>query len=86
MARIWNYATAFDIDWSPLTRAPKDKVLLPILGETMRRGIESGYPAGLRHGGFIVTYFQHLGFVVPNPGKGPILRPGKLTALGGGAG
>ncbi len=60
------YATAFDIDWSPLKRELEDKVLLPILGEQYGTVLENQqirlvYDAG----GFVMTYFEHRCPVAP---------------------
>jgi (1->4)-alpha-D-glucan 1-alpha-D-glucosylmutase len=54
------YATAFDIDWSPLKRELEDKVLLPILGEQYGTVLEN-QDICLRYenGGFVITYFDH---------------------------
>ena len=55
-----HYATAFDIDWSPLKRELEDKVLLPILGEQYGTVLEN-QDIILRYesGGFVITYFDH---------------------------
>jgi (1->4)-alpha-D-glucan 1-alpha-D-glucosylmutase len=60
------YATAFDIDWSPLKRELEDKVLLPILGEQYGTVLEN-QEICLRYdaGGFVITYFDHKFPVAP---------------------
>ena len=54
------YATAFDIDWSPLKRELDGKVLLPILGEQYGKVLEN-QDICLRYedGCFVITYFDH---------------------------
>ncbi|MGC3976346.1 MAG: malto-oligosyltrehalose synthase [Nitrospira sp.] len=79
------YATAFDIDWSPLKRELEDKVLLPILGEQYGAVLEN-QDIRLVHenGGFIVTYFQHRFPVAPQSWEGILsFRLDELTALVG---
>ncbi len=54
------YATAFDIDWSPLKRELEDKVLLPILGEQYGTVLENqDICLAYEGGGFVITYFEH---------------------------
>ncbi|MCW5798601.1 MAG: Malto-oligosyltrehalose synthase [Nitrospira sp.] len=65
------YATAFDIDWSPLKRELEDKVLLPILGEQYGAVLENQeIRLVYEDGGFIVTYFQHRFPVAPQSWEG----------------
>lgn len=65
------YATAFDIDWSPLKRELEDKVLLPVLGEQYGAVLEKQEIRLLRtDGGFVVTYFQHTFPIAPQSWKG----------------
>jgi (1->4)-alpha-D-glucan 1-alpha-D-glucosylmutase len=54
------YATAFDIDWTPLKRELESKVLLPILGEQYGKVLEN-QDIRLRYEGgcFVITYFDH---------------------------
>ncbi len=60
------YATAFDIDWSPLKRELEDKVLLPVLGEQYGAVLENQEIRLLyADGRFAVTYFQHTFPVAP---------------------
>ncbi|MBA5876114.1 MAG: malto-oligosyltrehalose synthase [Nitrospira sp. CR1.2] len=54
------YASAFDIDWTPLKRELNGKVLLPILGEQYGTALEQqDIRLACEDGGFVVTYFQH---------------------------
>ena len=54
------YATAFDIDWSPLKRELEDKVLLPILGEQYGTVLENqDIRLVYENGGFVITYYDH---------------------------
>lgn len=54
------YATAFDIDWSPLKRELEDKVLLPILGEQYGTVLENQeIRLVYEGGGFVITYYDH---------------------------
>ncbi len=65
------YATAFDIDWSPLKRELEDKVLLPVLGEQYGAVLENQHIRLLyAGGGFVVTYFQHTFPIAPQSWKG----------------
>lgn len=65
------YATAFDIDWSPLKRELADKVLLPILGEQYGTVLEN-QDICLRYegGGFVITYYDHRFPVAPKSWSG----------------
>jgi len=65
------YATAFDIDWSPLKRELEDKVLLPILGEQYGTVLEN-QEICLRYegGGFVITYFDHKFPIAPKSWNG----------------
>ncbi|HNA85665.1 MAG TPA: malto-oligosyltrehalose synthase, partial [Nitrospira sp.] len=76
------YATAFDIDWSPLKRELEDKVLLPILGEQYGAVLENqDIRLVYENGGFIVTYFQHRFPVAPQSWEGILsFRLEELTA------
>ena len=54
------YASAFDIDWTPLKRELNDKVLLPILGEQYGTALErQDIRLVCEDGGFVVTYFHY---------------------------
>lgn len=54
------YASAFDVDWTPLKRELNDKVLLPILGEQYGTALEQqDIRLVCEDGGFVVTYFHH---------------------------
>lgn len=60
------YATAFDIDWSPLKRELQDKVLLPILGDQYGAVLENqDIRLVFEDGGFVITYFEHKFPVAP---------------------
>lgn len=76
------YATAFDIDWSPLKRELEDKVLLPVLGEQYGAVLENQDIRLLyENGGFVVTYFQHRFPVAPQSWEGILsFRLDELTA------
>jgi (1->4)-alpha-D-glucan 1-alpha-D-glucosylmutase len=53
-------ATSFDIDWRPLKRELRDKVLLPILGDQYGAVLERGeLRLELEEGAFRVQYFEH---------------------------
>lgn len=56
------YADFFDIDWDPPNAALKDKLLVPVLGESYGTALESG-DLKLRYeaetGGFAVFYHEH---------------------------
>ena len=53
------YATAFDIDWSPVKRELEDKVLLPILGDQYGAVLDRGELTLEREGGrFRVRYYE----------------------------
>jgi (1->4)-alpha-D-glucan 1-alpha-D-glucosylmutase len=79
------YATAFDIDWSPLKRELEDKVLLPILGEQYGAVLENqDIRLVYADGGFIVTYFDHRFPVAPQSWEGILsFRLAELTAQAG---
>jgi len=54
------YSAYFDIDWKPLKRELKDKVLLPVLGDQYGRVLERGeMRLGCVDGAFILQYFDH---------------------------
>ncbi|MBS0170669.1 MAG: malto-oligosyltrehalose synthase [Nitrospira sp.] len=54
------YASAFDVDWTPLKRELNHKVLLPILGEQYGAALEhQDIQLVYEEGGFMVAYFQH---------------------------
>ena len=76
------YATAFDIDWSPLKRELEDKVLLPILGEQYGAVLENqDIRLVYADGGFVVTYFDHRFPVAPQSWEGILsFRLHELTA------
>ena len=65
------YATAFDIDWSPLKRELEDKVLLPVLGDQYGAVLENrDIRLAYADGGFVVTYFQHTFPIAPQSWPG----------------
>lgn len=65
------YATAFDIDWSPLKRELADKVLLPILGEQYGTVLENqDICLQYEGGGFVITYYDHRFPVAPKSWSG----------------
>ncbi|HPV83883.1 MAG TPA: alpha-amylase family glycosyl hydrolase, partial [Nitrospira sp.] len=76
------YATAFDIDWSPLKRELEDKVLLPVLGEQYGAVLENqDIRLVYEGGGFVITYFQHRFPVAPQSWEGILsFRLDELTA------
>lgn len=54
------YASAFDVDWTPLKRELTHKVLLPILGEQYGTALEhQDIRLAYADGGFVVMYFHH---------------------------
>lgn len=55
--RTSQYAEFFDIDWEPFKAELRDKVLLPLLGESYGEALEQGH-IGLEYqdGSFFVTY------------------------------
>lgn len=79
------YATAFDIDWSPLKRELEDKVLLPILGEQYGAVLENqDIRLVYADGGFIVSYFEHRFPVAPQSWVGILsFRLDDVIAQGG---
>ena len=79
------YATAFDIDWSPLKRELEDKVLLPILGEQYGAVLENQQiQLAYADGGFFVTYFEHRFPVAPQSWAGILsFRLADLTGRDG---
>ncbi len=65
------YATAFDIDWSPLKRELEDKVLLPILGEQYGTVLENqDIRLMYEESGFVIRYFEHKFPIAPKSWTG----------------
>jgi (1->4)-alpha-D-glucan 1-alpha-D-glucosylmutase len=63
------YASFFDIDWHPLKAELRDKVLLPILGQSYGDVLENGQLTlqfDEANGSFSVWYFQHRLPVAPH--------------------
>jgi len=59
--RASEYASYFDIDWSPLNPDMKDKLLLPILGCQYGEELEAGRIQVVLENGFLrVRYYDHL--------------------------
>src|SRR5699024_10730802 len=58
--RMSRYASFFDIDWRPLKRELRGKVLLPFLGGQYGEVLERGELALVYDaGGFLVWYYDH---------------------------
>jgi len=54
------YANFFDIDWNPVKKELKNKVLLPILGDHYGRVLENQELfLRFREGRFLITYYNH---------------------------
>lgn len=63
------YASFFDVDWHPLKAELRDKVLLPILGQSYGDALENGQLTlqfDEANGSFSVWYFQHRLPVAPH--------------------
>ncbi len=61
------YAKFFDINWEPVKRELKNKVLLPILGAQYGRVLEDGELAlAFKRGAFFVCYHEHKLPVMPD--------------------
>ncbi|HKZ16223.1 MAG TPA: malto-oligosyltrehalose synthase [Geobacteraceae bacterium] len=61
-----NYASFFDIDWDPVKRELKDKVLIPILGDQYGAVLENGeLKLVFRDGAFRLHYYEHLFPIIP---------------------
>ncbi len=64
--RASEYASYFDIDWSPLNPDMKDKLLLPILGSQYGDELEAKHiQVVLADGRLMVKYFDHLVPIAP---------------------
>ena len=51
------YASYFDIDWSPVKKELKDKVLVPVLGDQYGKVLESGaLTLAFEEGAFVLHY------------------------------
>ncbi len=60
------YAGFFDIDWSPVKQAMRNRVLLPILGDQYGAVLENGeLRLAVDDGAFIVGYYEHRFPVMP---------------------
>jgi (1->4)-alpha-D-glucan 1-alpha-D-glucosylmutase len=60
------HADFFDIDWEPLKEQLRDKVLLPILGNTYGDELERGeIKLTFENGSFCISYFDHVVFLDP---------------------
>jgi (1->4)-alpha-D-glucan 1-alpha-D-glucosylmutase len=61
-----NYACFFDIDWDPVKRELKDKVLIPILGDQYGAVLENGELKLVFHdGAFLLHYYEHVFPLIP---------------------
>ena len=68
------YARFFDIDWQPLKRELKDKVLLPVLGEQYGRTLEGGgFQLVFSEGDFCVAFDGYTLPLAPHT-TSPLLR------------
>ena len=75
--------TFFDVDWSPVKAALRDKLLLPILGDQYGRVLERGeLQLDFADGQLTLKYFDH---ELPiNPKQAPqVLRRADRAAHGG---
>ena len=70
------YAAVFDIDWHPLKPELENKVLLPILGDCLRRGARApgDRSSSTTTGAFRVRYFEHMLPIAPAPTTGSSAR------------
>ncbi|HYD42555.1 MAG TPA: malto-oligosyltrehalose synthase [Anaeromyxobacter sp.] len=74
------YASAFDVDWTPLKRELGYRVLVPILGDQFGRVLERGELKLAREGGaLVIRYYDHA-FPV-NPRSVPIVLRHRLPEL-----
>lgn len=54
------YANFFDIDWEPVKKELKDKVLLPVLGDQYGKVLEAGeLKLNFVEGAFFLHYYEH---------------------------
>ncbi|MFA5353559.1 MAG: alpha-amylase family glycosyl hydrolase, partial [Thermodesulfovibrionales bacterium] len=54
------YARSFDIDWEPVKKELKDKLLLPVLGDQYGNVLDKGeLTVSFEEGSFFVSYFEH---------------------------
>jgi (1->4)-alpha-D-glucan 1-alpha-D-glucosylmutase len=61
-----NYAPFFDIDWNPVKRELKDKVLIPILGDQYGAVLENGeLKLVFQDGAFLLHYYEHIFPLIP---------------------
>src|SRR6516162_4684903 len=64
--RSSEYADFFDIDWEPLKEELRNKVLIPILGDTYGDELEKGnINLKFEKGRFVISYFDHLAPIDP---------------------
>ena len=55
------YADYFDVDWAPVKKELKNKVLLPVLGDHYGKVLESGdLRLRFHEGGFLISYLEHI--------------------------
>ncbi len=55
-----SYAAYFDIDWTPVKKELKDKVLIPFLGDQYGNVLENGeLTLAFEEGSFWVSYYEH---------------------------
>lgn len=60
------YASFFDIDWNPVKRELKNKVLIPILGDQFGAVLERGELCLVyREGAFHLCYYEHTFPIIP---------------------
>jgi (1->4)-alpha-D-glucan 1-alpha-D-glucosylmutase len=77
------YAAFFDIDWSPLKRELRDKVLLPVLGDHYGHVLEAGeLRLAFADGAFFVHYWDHV-FPLDPTTYPTVLGPVDVALAGG---
>ena len=60
------YASYFDIDWDPVKRELKDKVLIPVLGDQYGAVLENGeLLLTFEEGAFFLHYYEHSFPIIP---------------------
>ncbi|MDH4027838.1 MAG: malto-oligosyltrehalose synthase, partial [Nitrospirota bacterium] len=73
------YAETFDIDWDPVKKELKDKLLLPLLGDQYGAVLENGeITLQFHEGAFSIHYYEHILPVRPAT-YGQILKHGIST-------
>jgi (1->4)-alpha-D-glucan 1-alpha-D-glucosylmutase len=74
------YASAFDVDWTPLKRELGHRVLVPVLGDQFGRVLERGELKLAREGGTLVIRYHDHTFPV-NPRSVPMVLRHRLREL-----